>query len=48
MSSRIVLEANDVARHFDVSRPALQRLLAGEKKRILRAVDGVTMKGFGR
>ena len=44
MSSRIVLEANDVARHFDVSRPALQRLLAGEKKRILRAVDGVSFQ----
>ena len=39
---RIVLQANEVSRHFDVSRPALQRLLAGEKKRFLRAVDGIS------
>jgi peptide/nickel transport system ATP-binding protein len=37
-----VLEAIDVSRHFDVSRPALQRLLAGEARRTLRAVDGVS------
>ncbi len=37
-----VLEAADLARHFDVSRPALQRLLAREGRRILRAVDGVS------
>ena len=37
-----VLEAEDLARYFDVSRPALQRLLAGEGRRVLRAVDGVS------
>jgi peptide/nickel transport system ATP-binding protein len=39
---RTVLQANDVSRHFDVSRPALQRLLSAEKQRFLRAVDGVS------
>ncbi len=39
---RSVLQAIEVARHFDVSRPALQRVLAGEGRRILRAVDGVS------
>jgi peptide/nickel transport system ATP-binding protein len=38
-----MLELRDAARYFDVSRPALQRLLAGEGKRILRAVDGVNL-----
>jgi peptide/nickel transport system ATP-binding protein len=37
-----MVEADDLARFFDVSRPALQRLLAGEPRRILRAVDGVS------
>jgi len=37
-----VLQAIEVSRHFDVSRPVLQRLLAGEKKRTLRAVDEVS------
>ncbi|NGM21927.1 ATP-binding cassette domain-containing protein [Roseomonas stagni] len=37
-----MLETRDVARFFDVSRPPLQRLLAGEGKRMLRAVDGVS------
>jgi peptide/nickel transport system ATP-binding protein len=37
-----MLETRDVARWFDVSRPPLQRLLAGEGKRMLRAVDGVS------
>ncbi len=37
----VVVEATDLARYFDVSRPALQRWLAREPKRILRAVDGV-------
>jgi oligopeptide transport system ATP-binding protein len=36
-----VVEAADLARYFDVSRPALQRWLAREPRRILRAVDGV-------
>ena len=37
-----MLEAEELARHFDVSRPLLQRLFAGEARRILRAVDGVS------
>ncbi len=37
-----VLEAIEVSRHFDVSRPALQRMMSGEGRRILRAVDGVS------
>jgi peptide/nickel transport system ATP-binding protein len=38
-----MLELRDAARYFDVSRPALQRLIAHEGKRILRAVDGVSL-----
>jgi len=34
--------AEDLARSFDVSRPLLQRLLAREGRRRLRAVDGVS------
>ncbi len=37
-----MLETRDLARFFDVSRPPLQRLLAREGKRTLRAVDGVS------
>jgi ABC-type glutathione transport system ATPase component len=37
-----MLETEDVARHFDVSRPLLQRLVAREGKRSLRAVDGIS------
>ena len=37
-----MLRADNIARHFDVSRPLLQRALAGEGRRILRAVDGVS------
>jgi peptide/nickel transport system ATP-binding protein len=37
-----MLQAQDVARYFDVSRPFLQRALAREGKRTLRAVDGVS------
>ncbi|MCA3361690.1 MAG: ABC transporter ATP-binding protein, partial [Roseomonas sp.] len=43
MADTPMLELRDAARYFDVSRPALQRLIAGEGKRILRAVDGVTL-----
>ncbi|MBY0338502.1 MAG: ATP-binding cassette domain-containing protein [Acetobacteraceae bacterium] len=38
----LMLQTRDVARHFDVSRPWLQRTIAREPKRILRAVDGVS------
>ncbi len=37
-----MLETRDLARFFDVSRPLIQRVLSGEGKRMLRAVDGVT------
>ncbi len=37
-----VLAAEDVSRVFDVSRPWLRRLLSGEGRRRLRAVDGVS------
>jgi len=37
-----MLEARDLKRHFDVSRPWLQRMLAREGRRILRAVDGIS------
>jgi peptide/nickel transport system ATP-binding protein len=43
MADTPMLELRDAARYFDVSRPALQRLIAGEGKRILRAVDGVSL-----
>ncbi|MDB5374113.1 MAG: transporter ATP-binding protein [Belnapia sp.] len=39
-----MLEADDLARFFDVSRPLLQRLLAGEGRRTLKAVDGVSFR----
>jgi len=38
----VMLAAENIGRHFDVSRPLLQRLLAREGRRILRAVDGVS------
>ena len=37
-----MLETRDLARFFDVSRPALQRLISREGRRTLRAVDGVS------
>jgi peptide/nickel transport system ATP-binding protein len=37
-----VLEAIGVTRDFDISRPTLQRLLSGEKRRTLRAVDDIS------
>ena len=40
--SDIVLEAAGVTRLFDVSRPWLQRMLSGEKRRQLRAVDDIS------
>ena len=38
----IVLQATEVARYFDVSKPPLQRLISREPRRTLRAVDGVS------
>ena len=40
--TRTILEAIEVTRTFDVSRPWLQRKLAGEGRRVLRAVDAVS------
>ena len=40
--SDIVLQASAVTRDFDISRPLLQRVLSGEPKRTLRAVDDVS------
>jgi peptide/nickel transport system ATP-binding protein len=37
-----MLEVQDVARYFDVSRPLLQRLISREGRRSLHAVDGVS------
>ncbi len=39
VASNTVLEAEHVTRVFDVSRPWLTRIMAGEGKRMLRAVD---------
>jgi peptide/nickel transport system ATP-binding protein len=43
MADTPMLELRDTARYFDVSRPWLQRVIAGEGKRILRAVDGLNL-----
>ena len=43
MAETPMLELRDAARYFDVSRPLLQRVVAGEGKRLLRAVDGVSL-----
>jgi peptide/nickel transport system ATP-binding protein len=40
--NRMVLAAENLSRHFDVSRPWLQRLLASEPRLTLRAVDNVS------
>ncbi len=37
-----MFEARNLARHFDVSRPLLQRIVSREGKRTLRAVDGIS------
>jgi peptide/nickel transport system ATP-binding protein len=41
MSGRPILEARDLARYFDVSRPWLNRVIEGQPRQLLRAVDGV-------
>jgi peptide/nickel transport system ATP-binding protein len=40
-SADTLVKADGLARHFDVSKPLLNRLLEGGGRRILRAVDGV-------
>ena len=42
MPAETLLELVDVGREFDVSRPWLNRVLEGEPRRSLRAVDGVS------
>ena len=42
MSEPPILEARGLSRHFDVSKPALQRLLSREGRRTLRAVNEVS------
>ena len=42
MRAETLLELEDIGREFDVSRPWLNRMLEGEPRRILRAVDGVS------
>jgi peptide/nickel transport system ATP-binding protein len=41
-TSNVLLEVRDVAREFDVSKPWLNRVIEGQPKSILKAVDGVS------
>jgi peptide/nickel transport system ATP-binding protein len=43
-TARPLVETIDLARFFDVSKPALARLASGEGRRTLRAVDGVNFR----
>jgi peptide/nickel transport system ATP-binding protein len=40
----VLLEVNDLKRHFDVSPPALERLLQGKQRAAVKALDGVTFE----
>jgi peptide/nickel transport system ATP-binding protein len=40
--SRTLLEVKNLARHFDVSRPWLNRVIEGAPRQILKAVDGIS------
>ena len=40
--SKILLDVRDVAREFDVSKPWLNRVLEGQSRQILKAVDGIS------
>jgi peptide/nickel transport system ATP-binding protein len=42
MKKNVLLEVRDVAREFDVSKPWLNRVIEGQPKSILKAVDGVS------
>jgi peptide/nickel transport system ATP-binding protein len=42
--SDVVLDAIDITRDFDVSRPWLQRVMAREERRTLRAVDHISFR----
>lgn len=39
-----LLEVNDLAKHFDVSKPWLARVLENQPKQILKAVDGLSFE----
>jgi peptide/nickel transport system ATP-binding protein len=41
-ANRVLLDVRDVARDFDVSRPWLNRVIEGQPRTILKAVDGVS------
>ncbi len=41
-ASKILLDVRDIARDFDVSKPWLNRVIEGQPKQILKAVDGVS------
>ncbi|MEP7156993.1 MAG: oligopeptide/dipeptide ABC transporter ATP-binding protein [Betaproteobacteria bacterium] len=41
-TSKILLDVRDIAKEFDVSRPWLNRVIEGQPRQILRAVDGVS------
>src|ERR1700731_850353 len=38
----VILEVNNLERHFDVSPPALERMLRGKKRIAVKALDGVS------
>ena len=40
--SNVLLDVRDVAKEFDVSKPWLNRVIEGQGKQILKAVDGVS------
>jgi peptide/nickel transport system ATP-binding protein len=42
MPDDTILEVNDLKRHFDVSPPALERLLQGKNRAAVKAIDGVS------
>jgi peptide/nickel transport system ATP-binding protein len=42
MADDTLLEVNDLKRHFDVSPPALERLLQGKPRALVKAIDGVS------
>jgi peptide/nickel transport system ATP-binding protein len=44
VQAKALVEVEDLARDFDVSKPWLYRVLQGDRKRILKAVAGVTFE----
>lgn len=43
-ADRPLVQVEDLARYFDVSKPFLNRLFEGEQRQLLRAVDGVSFE----